>query len=351
MNFASDNAAGVAPPILEAIMAANTGFALAYGRDDVTARVTRRFCDVFEREVAVTLVPTGTGANALALAHLSPPWGAVLCHAESHIITDECGAPEFFGGGLKLIGLPGTAGKIAVDTLEHALARGPWGGPHHVSASVLSLTQATEAGTVYRAEEVRALSDLAHAQGLAVHMDGARFANALARQNVSPAQATWRAGVDVLSLGATKVGALAAEAVVFFEPQRAANMGERRKRGGHLISKHRFIAAQFEALFADDLWLKLACHANAQADRLAAGLAAAGCVPVWPVEANEVFVILPQRIDQRLKAAGATYHPWSSDGLPDGTTVAGDAVLVRLVTSFATTDGEIAQFIDIVAAA
>lgn len=350
MNFASDNAAGVAPPILEAIAAANSGFALAYGQDNVTARVTRRFCEIFEREVAVWLVATGTGANALALAHLSPPWGAVLCHAESHIISDECGAPEFFGSGLKLIGLPGKAGKIAPDTLREALQRGPWGGPHHVTASALSLTQATEAGTVYRVEEVRALSDAAHAQGLAVHMDGARFANALVRQNVAPAQATWKAGVDVLSFGATKCGALAAEAIVFFDPARAANMDERRKRGGQLVSKHRFIAAQFEAFFADELWLRLARHANAQADQLAVRLTAAGFAPVWPVEANEVFVALPRRVDTRLKAAGASYYPWVSQGLPDGVTIPHDAVLVRLVTSFCTSDGEVARFAEIAAA-
>jgi threonine aldolase len=351
MNFASDNTAGVAPPILEAIVAANAGFALGYGRDDMTARVTRRLCDIFEREVAVLMVPTGTAANALALAHLSPPWGAVLCHAESHIITDECGAPEFFGGGLKLIGLPGTAGKITVDTLRQALARGPWGGPHHVSASVLSLTQATEAGTVYRVEEVRALSEAANAHGLAVNMDGARFANALARTNASPAQATWKAGVDVLSLGATKGGALAAEAVVFFDPQRATGMDERRKRAGHLLSKHRFIAAQFEAFLAGDLWLKLARHANAQADQLAARLAAAGLVPVWPVEANEVFVILPRRADEHLKAAGASYYAWDTRSLPEDVVVSSEAVLVRLVTSFTTSDAEIARFVEVVTAA
>jgi threonine aldolase len=349
MNFASDNAAGVAPRILEAIAAANSGFALAYGQDDVTARVRQRFCEIFEREVAVWLVPTGTGANALALAHVSPPWGSVLCHAESHIIVDECGAPEFFGGGLKLIGLPGIAGKIASDTLREALERGPWGGPHHVTASALSLTQATEAGTVYRVGEIRALADAAHAQGLVVHMDGARFTNALVRQNMSPAAATWKAGVDVLSFGATKCGALAAEAIVFFDPARAAHMDDRRKRGGQLVSKHRFIAAQFEAFFADDLWLKLACHANAQADQLAAHLSAAGFAPVWPVEANEVFVALPRRVDERLKAAGASYYPWVSQGLPEGVTVAPDAVLVRLVTSFATSDGEVARFGEIAA--
>jgi threonine aldolase len=348
MNFASDNTAGIAPAILASLAGANHGFALAYGRDDATKRVNRRICDMFERDVAVFLVPTGTAANALALAHLSPLWGAVLCHAESHIITDECGAPEFFGGGLKLIGLPGEAGKIAAATLADALARGPWGGPHHVTASALSLTQATEAGTVYSADEIRALADLAHAAHLGVHMDGARFANALARLAVSPAEATWKAGVDVLSLGATKAGALAAEAVVFFDPGSAAGMDERRKRGGHLVSKHRFIAAQFEALLADDLWLKLARHANDKADLLAKALETAGLPPVWPVQANEVFVILPRHLDRNLKAAGAAYYPWSSQSLPASMTVAEDAVLVRLVTSFATTDGEIAQFVEVV---
>jgi len=344
MHFASDNTAGIAPAILDAIVEANRGFALGYGRDDVSAHVARRMAEVFERELAVFLVPTGTAANALALAHLAPPWGAVLCHADAHIITDECGAPEFFGGGIKLLGLPGEAGKITLSILRDALDQGSWGGPHHVTASVLSLSQATEAGTIYRADEIRALAELAHARGLAVHMDGARFANALVRMNVSPAEATWKAGVDVLSLGATKAGALAAEAVVFFDPVRAAGMPERRKRGGHLLSKHRFIAAQFEAFFAADLWLDLARHANAKADQLAARLAAAGLPPIWPVDANEVFVILPRPVHMRLKAAGASYYERSAQRLPDGS-VCGDAVLVRLVTSFATTDDDIAQFI------
>src|SRR5437016_3013802 len=198
MNFASDNTAGIAPEILAAIARANEGFALAYGNDAWTARVERRFAEIFECEVAVFLVPTGTAANALALAHLAPPWGAVLCHAESHIATDECGAPEFFGGGLKLIGLAGTAGKIAPETLAQDLAERQWGGPHHVSPAVLSISQATEAGTIYRAHEVRALAEIAHARGVALHMDGARLANAIVRMNASPAEATWRAGVDAL---------------------------------------------------------------------------------------------------------------------------------------------------------
>jgi threonine aldolase len=292
-------------------------------------------------------VPTGTAANALALAHVSPPWGAVLCHAESHIITDECGAPEFFGGGLKLIGLPGAAGKIAVDALDSALRRGPWGGPHHVTASALSLSQSTEAGTIYRVAEITALAAVAHAHGVLVHMDGARLANAMARLNASPADVTWRAGVDVLSFGATKGGALGAEAVVFFDTARATNMPERRKRSGQLVSKHRFVAAQFEAFLADDLWLRLARHANAMADRLATRLSSSGLKPVWPVEANEVFVTLPATADERLREAGAAYYPWASDSIA----VPPNHQLVRLVTSFATTEAEIDQFVGIASTA
>jgi threonine aldolase len=348
MNFASDNTAGIAPPILDAIVKANEGFALGYGNDDATARVTKRLADLFEREVAVHLVATGTAANALALAHLSPPWGAILCHEESHIATDECGAPEFFGGGLKLVTLPGTGCKLTPGIIGEALKRGPWGGPHHVTASVLSLTQSTEAGTVYRPDEIAALSKLAHAQGLAVHMDGARLANAMVRLQVSPAEATWKAGVDALSFGATKGGALGAEVIVFFEPARAAGMAERRKRGGHLLSKHRFLAAQMEAYLTGNCWLDLAAHANRMADRLAARLAMAGIDPVWPVDANEVFVILPRRVDERLKEAGARYYPWESRALPEGKTVPEDGVLVRLVTSFSTSGGDVDRFADIV---
>jgi threonine aldolase len=301
---------------------------------------------MFERDVAVFLVATGTAANSLALAHFTPPWGAVLCHEEAHIAMDECGAPEFFGGGIKLVGLVGAGGKIAPDALARVL-NGQWGGPHHVSPSVLSLSQATEAGTIYRPHEIRALADVAHERGLAVHMDGARLANALARMNATLSEATWKAGVDVLSFGASKGGAMAAEAVVLFEPARASGMSERRKRAGHLVSKHRFLAAQMEAYCADDLWLRLARHANAMADRLAAGLTALGIEPVWPVEANEVFVTLPARMDERLKAQGAVYHPWRTNALPPGVSVPTGARLIRLVTSFATRPEEIDRLIAI----
>src|SRR4051812_33819961 len=344
MNFASDNTAGIAPEILAAIMRANEGNALAYGNDAWSQRIERRFGEVFEHEVAVFLVPTGTAANALALAHLTPPWGAVLCHAEAHIATDECGAPEFFGGGIKLVGLAGEACKIAPKTLEAALVHGQWGGPHHVTPAVLSLSQATEAGTVYRPDEIRGLAEIAHARGLAVHIDGARLGNALARMNASPAQATWQAGVDALSFGATKGGTLGAEAVIFFDLARATGMSERRKRGGHLVSKHRFVAAQMEAYLADGLWLKLARHANAMADRLRAALARAGFPPVWAVDANEVFVVMPLSLQETLQAAGARFYPWTTNSLPKDTPVASGAGLIRLVTSFQTTAREVDDF-------
>jgi threonine aldolase len=347
MNFASDNSAGVAPAILDALARANGGYARGYGGDEVTARVERRLAEVFDHDVAVFLVTTGTAANALALAQLTPPWGAVLCHAESHIAIDECGAAEFYGAGLKLVTLPGEGCKIAPATLEAALERRPWGGPHHVTPAALSLSQATEAGTSYRASEIRRLAEIAHAHGVALHLDGARFANALVRTNVTPAEITWRAGIDVLSFGATKGGALAAEAVIFFDRARTTGMAERRKRGGHLLSKHRFLAAQLEAYLKDGLWLDLARSANRLADRLAQGLSAAGIKPAWPVEANEVFVPLSPEADRRLKAAGALYYPWYLSSLPAGSMIPPDHTLVRLVTSFSTTEADVDQFVTI----
>ena len=343
MNFASDNTAPVAPAILDALSAANTGYALGYGNDDWTKALEHRFAEIFEREVAVFLVPTGTAANALALAQASPPWGVVLCHAESHIATDECGAVEFFGGGLRLVGLPGEGGKIAPATLKNALAGYGGHSPHQMIPSALSITQASEAGTIYRTGEIAALAEIAHGRSLALHMDGARFANALVRLNATPAQMTWQAGVDVLSFGATKSGAMAAEAVIVFDPARAAYLGERRKRAGHLLSKHRFIAVQMLAFLAEDYWLTLARHANAKADLLATQLTAIGIKPVWPVEANLVFAVLPRALDAKLRAAGAGYYVRSSDSLDIG---AGN-VLVRLVTSFASTDEDVARFVEL----
>jgi len=345
MNFASDNAAGVAPEIMGAVVRANTGHQLGYGNDDVTRRTAAEVSRLFERDVAVYLVSTGTAANALPLAHLSPPWGAVMCYRDAHIVTSEAGAPEFFGGGLKLIPLPGEDGKISPQALTAALESGEWGGPHHVTPSVLSLTQVTEAGTIYRPDAVAELSAIAHANGMAVHMDGARFGNAVAALGVTPAEASWKCGVDVLSFGATKGGAMAAEAIVFFDKARAKGMDERRKRVGHLVSKHRFVSAQFDAFLEDGLWLNLARHANAMARRLGEGLATAGIKPVWPVDANLVFVVLPKPVHERLSAAGASYYARRAANVPANVVVQDGAVLARLVTSFATTEEEVSRFV------
>lgn len=345
MNFASDNTAGVAPEIMAAMTQANEGFTLGYGNDAWTKRAEQRIAEVFQRDATMFLVTTGTACNSLAIAHFTPPWGAVLCHEDAHIATDECGAPEFFGHGIKLVGLPGEAGKIAPHVLKAALEKPQWGAPHHVVPSVLSLSQATEAGTIYRPSEIRVLADMAHAHGLAVHMDGARLGNALARMNAPADEATWKAGVDVLSFGATKGGAMGAEAIVFFDRERAAGFDRRRKRGGHLLSKHRFVAAQMEAYLADDLWLRLARHANAMADRLSDQLTAAGMPPVWPVEANEVFALIPRAACDRLKGQGAAFYERMADNVPKSAIVKPDSVLVRLVTSFATTTAEVDAFV------
>lgn len=349
MNFASDNTAGIAPEILQALIAGNDGFALGYGNDDVTRAVERRIGEIFERDVAVFLVPTGTAANALALAHVSPPWGAVFAHAEAHILTDECGAPEFFGGGLKLVGMLGVGCKVTPETLAETVSHYEGHAPHQVIPAAFSFAQASEAGTIYRPEEIAALADIAHAHGMKVHMDGARFANALVRMNASPAEITWKAGVDVLSFGATKAGALGAEAVVFFDRAVAAHMAERRKRAGHLLSKHRFLSLQFEAFLKNDCWLRLARHANAMADRLAAGLTAAGRPPAWPVEANLVFMALPKAVEARLKAAGAQFYVRHTESLPGHIKLGPDQCLIRLVTSFATRAEEVDGFVELAA--
>ncbi len=344
MNFASDNTAGVPPEILQALMQANEGFALGYGNDDWTRRLQKKLSDLFERDVAMFLVPTGTAANAIGLAHITPPWGGVICHQSAHIVTDECGAPEFFGGGIKLLGLPGENGKLTVESVADAATRFSGHRPHQVNAAALSLTQATESGTIYRPGEVAALADAAHAAGLKVHMDGARFGNALVRLNASAAEITWKSGIDVLSFGATKGGAMAAEAIVFFDPKLAEWMPERRKRGGHLLSKHRFIAAQFEAFLEQDRWLAWSRHANAMADRLSERLRSAGIQVVWPVEANLVFAIFPKDVDARLKSAGAAYYGRRPSMLPASVKLEPEAVLARMVTSFATTPDEVDRF-------
>lgn len=335
-SFLSDNAAGVSPAILEALATANSGAAPAYGADVLTQSLSKRFEVFFEHEAQCFLVATGTAANALALATLCPPWGAVLCHEEAHIAVDECGAPEFFTGGAKLVPIPGFNGKLTLDGMERAYAGFRPGDQHQVQPMAVSLSQSTEAGTVYRANELAAIAAWAHGNGLKVHMDGARFANAVVGASVAPADMTWRAGIDILSFGATKNGALAAEAVVVFDARLAEDFPFRRKRAGHLFSKSRFFAAQFHAYFDDDLWRRNAIHANRVAARLASGLSQiAGVVLAYPVDANEIFVRMPDDLAAHLRERGFSFHDWASAG--DGGR--------RLVTNPMTTEAEADAFL------
>ncbi|MFZ5617462.1 MAG: threonine aldolase family protein [Pseudomonadota bacterium] len=340
MNFASDNWAGAHPDILAAVMRANEGAVPSYGGDNLTKRVEKKFSEIFEREVAVFFVATGGAANSLALAQVTPPWGMILCHRESHIQMDECGAPEFYAGGAKLLPLEGFAAKLTPDTVRSALAAFPDRPPHGMPASALSITEATECGAVYSASEVKALSAVAHEAGLKVHMDGARFANAVAALGCAPADITWKAGVDVLSFGGTKNGCLIAEAVVFFNPDEAKDFIFRRKRAAQLFSKMRFISAQFDAYLADDLWLKMAGHANAMAQRLSRGIAEApGCKVWYPTGANEVFASFPEGVAEKLREQGATFYPWVTPGDPAGGT------MQRLICSWATKAEDVEEFL------
>jgi threonine aldolase len=346
MNFASDNGAGVAPEIMEAIAASSRVNAPAYGEDEYTARAEVRLSEIFETKVAAFLVATGTAANALALSALARPWDAVFCHEEAHIHDDECGAPELFTGGAKLVGIAGQGGKITPEALRDTLERFPRGLVKASQPGALSLSQASEAGTVYRVGEIRAVSAVASAAGISVHMDGARFANAVVSCGCSPAEMTWRAGVGALSFGATKNGALACEAVIFFDPARAADFAYRRKRGGHTLSKGRFLGAQMEAYLKEGLWLRLAERANASARRLSDGLAAApGVRLAWPTEANEVFVVAPDATVGGWRAAGARIHDWSTRSLSADRMPGPGETLVRLVASFDTRPDEIDRLV------
>lgn len=313
MRFFSDNTATACPEILAAIHEANQGLARAYGDDAWTQRLDAQLSAHFGTPVRAFAVTTGTAANSLALATLSPPYGAIFAHHEAHIAVDECGAPGFFSGGAQLALLPGEHGRLDPDTVGAALAAHPRH-LHTVQPAALSLTQATELGTVYRPAELTRLCELAHAQGLKVHMDGARFANAVAFLGCHPADVTWRAGVDVLSFGATKNGALTAEAVVFFDLALVRDFELRRKRAGHLLSKSRYVAAQLLAYVESGIWQRNAERTNRLAQRIGA---AAGTALLHPVEANEVFVKLGAVRRQALRAAGFEFYDWGAEAEGD----------------------------------
>ena len=347
MYFASDNWAGASEPVMNALMRHKDGYEPAYGDGPISESIEQRFQDIFETECAVFVVGTGTAANALALSALTGPAGTVFCHKEAHIRVDECGAPEFLTSGARMWGLDGKHGKLSRKALQTGFQEVPHGVVHHGQPSAVSLTQATEAGTLYSIEEITQLSAQAKDNGLAVHMDGARFANALVTLGVTPAEMTWKAGVDVLSFGATKNGAWCAEAVVFFNRDYAKDFIYRRKRAGQLFSKMRFAAAQFEGYFENDHWLDNARHSNAMATRLVKGLKALDHTRLaWPTGSNEVFAIVPKQAAQKAKAAGAVFYDWPSIGLDPEECPGEDEILLRLVCSFSTAEEEVDQFLD-----
>ena len=311
-NFRSDNETPIAQPVMQAILDANQGTAFAYGEDPWSERLDEAFSDLFEHPVRVLPVPTGTVANAIALASVTPPWGAVLCHRNAHIYCDESGAPEFYGSGLRLVLGDGEHGKLNPQSLRKAMQGTTGHGIHSYEAAALSLTQCTESGTLYSPDELATLCGIAKDAGLATHLDGARFGNAVAALGCSPADLTWRAGVEMLSFGASKNGCMAAEALVFFDRHEAFATAERhRKRGGHLYSKMRYLSAQLLAYIENDLWLELARHANKQAAAFAEAVSEHPQAQLeYPAEANEVFVRWNTPAFERLEAAGIGFLTW-----------------------------------------
>jgi threonine aldolase len=312
LNFRSDNESPAAPQILDAVREANEGTAWAYADDDWSNKLDEAFSALFEIETAVIPVSTGTVANSIALAAVTPPWGSVYCHRLAHILNDEGGAPEFFGNGLRLVPVDGRDGKFTADDMAALMRANEGHGVHSYEPTAVSLTQITEAGTVYSPAEVEAICEVAGQHGMPVHMDGARFGNAVASLGCQPADITWKAGVSMLSFGATKNGCLAAEALLLFGDQSIKERAERlRKRSGHLLSKMRFVSAQLLAYVENGLWLQLAGHANRQAARFAAAVNAhpeAGLE--FPVAGNEVFVRWSAEGFDRLSADGVQFLNW-----------------------------------------
>lgn len=334
-DLSSDTTAAIHPAIMEAMAAVNTGYAPAYGNDAPSRQLIDTLRQVFDCPDLVAFpMFNGSACNSTALAALVRPHQSIIAHAHSHLAESECGMPQTFSGG-SLVTVGGDDGKVSVEEVCAHLRFALGHVPHSPRPAALSIAQSTEAGTVYTPQEIAALAEAVKPQGLRLHMDGARFANAVAHLNCRPADITWRAGIDVLSLGGTKNGAMLAEAVVFFDPALAVDFAYTRKRLGQLPTKQRFIAAQFLALFQDDLWLRNAAHANAMAARLAQGLKAAGIEVLKPVESNAVFPVLSPALAERLRQQGHAFYGWPGFG-PNA---------YRLLTSFSTTADEIDAFV------
>jgi len=329
-NFASDNIAPVCPEVMRALERVNHGSDTSYGQDKTTAALSAMAREVFERDVWVFPVATGTAANSLALSAATDPFGAVVCDQSAHIANDEGGAPEFFTHGAKLVPIPSDDGRMALSDLDRVLTENGGHGVHTSPIQTLSLTQSTEWGTVYSLDQLGALTTRAREAGLATHLDGARLGNAIAALGCRPADVSWRAGFDMISFGGTKNGAMAAEAVMIFREDLAKNFLRRIKRSGHLWSKQRYLSAQILALLENDLWLRHAAHANTMAQRLAHGLRRhpVAALP-FEVQGNEVFVVLPERGVAALEAQGYEFYRWTN---PPGL----EGVLIRLVTCWAT---------------
>ena len=347
MIFASDNWAGVHPTIARRLSEESGGFAAAYGSSELDRKIEQQFNKLFEREVAVFFVATGTAANSLALAAVNRPGGVAFCHREAHMIEDECGAPEFFTHGARLAPVDGEYGKIDPEKLEAEIARFPPDFIHAGQPMAVSVTQATEIGTVYSLDEISEITLIAKSHGLPVHMDGARFANALVALDLTAAEMTWKAGVDIISFGATKNACWCAEAMVFTDPDMARDLPFIRKRAAQLFSKTRFIACQFDAYLQDYLWLDMARHANDMAKRLRNGLTASKHVRLgWETVTNEVFCILDKTVAENLKHHGAVFHEWNMPRSLQNQ-VLHNEILIRLVTNFATQSEHVDQFLDV----
>ncbi|MEP6997585.1 MAG: beta-eliminating lyase-related protein [Betaproteobacteria bacterium] len=332
MNFCSDNVSGIHPRILDALIAANEGDVMPYGADPYTARAEARFCEVFGRELAVAMMATGTASNALALSLVASPISAIFCRSGAHLQDNEAGASLMYTNGARIIGIDGRHGLLDPGDLDRALTDFD---PTHMlcKPAVVSVSQASEFGTVYSLQHLRDISAVCRRHGLRMHMDGARFANALVHLECQPAEMSWRTGIDVLSFGATKNGAMAAEAVLVFDPALADGLRARLKRGGLMFSKHRFLGIQFDAYLANGLWLDLARAANARAAELADGLGRGGVAEIlYPVEANEVFVRLPANTLASLEAQGFQFYRRGGG-------------VIRLVTGWHTQPAHVASFV------
>ena len=335
VKFASDNVAGACPEVLDAILKANDGDSTPYGNDQISTELQDKFSEIFEKDVIVFPTASGTAANALALSTMTPSFGNIYCHKLSHINTDECGAPEFYTGGGKLIALQGVHGKITANELDQSI--GGKGIVHHTQPSSVSITQVCETGEVYQIDEIKKISDVAHNHNLNMHMDGARFANALVSLDVTPAEMTWKSGIDVLSFGAKKNGCLAAEAIIFFKKDLVGNTAFLMKRAGHLLSKMRFVSAQLDAYISNDVWLKNARHANKMGKRLSEGLNNYSDINLsYPTEANEVFATFPRNKIDHLNSEGYTINEDEWDGKA-----------VRLVAAWNTKDNDVDEFLEI----